>query len=193
MNTLKRAAELLRQDASAIGQLTKLSGTDDRINEMVLVAAELENLAQASRIDGVDSNLPGSLRFFAYDDEVGFERFNTEAEAKNSVQESIDEYRAIAAEGWPEEVENICWGIVLGTTKEVPLADSEGNTTDLSGDRCVDYTLTDYTHPAPVNQQMLEALKELRDAYQEFMGVPAVKANAAIAAAEADHRTSGRR
>ncbi|MCG9021272.1 hypothetical protein LH430_15335, partial [Laribacter hongkongensis] len=36
----------------------------------------------------------------------------------------------------------------------------------------------------PVNQQMLEALKELRDAYQEFMGVPAVKANAAIAAAE---------
>ncbi|MCG9077631.1 hypothetical protein [Laribacter hongkongensis] len=38
---------------------------------------------------------------------------------------------------------------------------------------------------SPVNQQMLEALKELRDAYQEFMGVPAVKANAAIAAAEA--------
>ena len=38
---------------------------------------------------------------------------------------------------------------------------------------------------AQVNQQMLEALKELRDAYQEFMGVPAVKANAAIAAAEA--------
>ncbi len=36
----------------------------------------------------------------------------------------------------------------------------------------------------PVNHQMLEALKELRDAYQEFMGVPAVKANAAIAAAE---------
>ncbi|MCG9074325.1 hypothetical protein LH435_09985 [Laribacter hongkongensis] len=130
-------------------------------------------------------NAPGSLRFFAYDDEVGFERFNTEAEAKKSVQESIDEYRAIAAEGWPEEVENLCWGVVLGTTKEVPLADSEGNTTDLSGDRCVDYTLTDYTHPAPVNQQMLEALKELRDAYQEFMVVPAVKANAAIAAAEA--------
>ncbi|MCG8999770.1 hypothetical protein LH418_15360, partial [Laribacter hongkongensis] len=38
---------------------------------------------------------------------------------------------------------------------------------------------------AQVNQQMLEALKELRDAYQEFMGVQAVKANAAISAAEA--------
>ncbi|MCG8999724.1 hypothetical protein LH418_15475, partial [Laribacter hongkongensis] len=38
---------------------------------------------------------------------------------------------------------------------------------------------------SPVNQQMLEALKELRDAYQEFMGVQAVKANAAISAAEA--------
>ncbi|MBE5528411.1 hypothetical protein A9J41_12950 [Laribacter hongkongensis] len=144
MNTLKRAAELLRQDASAIGQLTKLSGTDDRINEMVLVAALLERMAQPGRIDGVDSNPPGLLRFFAYDNEVGFERFNTEVEAKKFVQDSIDEYRGEAAEGWPEEVENICWGVVLGTTQEVQIADSEGNTTDLSGDRYVDYTLTDF-------------------------------------------------
>lgn len=36
-----------------------------------------------------------------------------------------------------------------------------------------------------LEKQLLEALKELRDAYQEFMGVPAVKANAAIAAAKA--------
>ncbi|MCG9094435.1 hypothetical protein [Laribacter hongkongensis] len=50
MNALKRAAELLRQDASAIWQLTKLSGTDDRINEMVLVAAQLERMAQADTI-----------------------------------------------------------------------------------------------------------------------------------------------
>ncbi|OQS40592.1 hypothetical protein [Chromobacterium haemolyticum] len=34
-----------------------------------------------------------------------------------------------------------------------------------------------------LEKQLLEALKELRDAYQEFMGLPAVKANAAIAAA----------
>ncbi|MCG9096231.1 hypothetical protein [Laribacter hongkongensis] len=37
-------------------------------------------------------------------------------------------------------------------------------------------------------EQMLAALKELRDAYQEFMGIPAVKANAAIAAAESAPR-----
>ncbi|MCG9078965.1 hypothetical protein [Laribacter hongkongensis] len=187
MNTLKRAAELLRQDASAIWQLTKLSGTDDRINEMVLVAAQLERMAQPGRIDGVDSNPPGLLRFFAYDDEVGFERFNTEAEAKKFVQESIDEYRAIAAEGWPEEVENLCWGVVLGTTKQVPVPDDgyDGSQGVADSGPFVDYVLTNYTHPAPVNQQMLEAPKELRDAYQEFMGVPAVKANAAIAAAEA--------
>lgn len=201
MNTMKRAAELLKgvqwQYRPYDGHWHTESGyycpeCDGKKEnghtskcELLAVITELESVEQVGLIDGVDSNHSGSRQFFAYDDEVGFERFNTEAEAKKSVQESIDEYRAIAAEGWPEEVENLCWGIVLGTTKEVPLADSEGNTTDLSGDRCVDYTLTDYTHPAPVNQQMLEALKELRDAYQEFMGVPAVKANAAIAGAEA--------
>ncbi|MCG9054427.1 hypothetical protein LH442_00225 [Laribacter hongkongensis] len=135
-------------------------------------------------------NAPDSLRFFAYDDEVGFERFNTEAEAKKSVQESIDEYRAIAAEGWPEEVENLCWGVVLGTTKEVPLADSEGNTTDLSGDRCVDYTLTNFQQSAPVNQQMLEALNAAKIGLRDWE-IPENRykaqyaVDAAIAAAEA--------
>ncbi|WP_174874210.1 hypothetical protein [Vogesella oryzae] len=87
-------------------------------------------------------------KFFAYDDETGFDLFDTAEEAKKAAQDSIDEYRHEAGEGWPEEVENVCWGVVLGATKEAPLVDSEGNSTDWAGDKYVDYVLADCQQPA---------------------------------------------
>lgn len=88
------------------------------------------------------------VKFFAYDDETGFDLFDTADEAKKAAQVSIDEYRHGAGEGWPEGVENVCWGVVLGVTKEVPIADSEGNSTDWAGDRYVDYVLDDCQQPS---------------------------------------------
>lgn len=81
--------------------------------------------------------------FFAYDDDTGFKQFNTAVEAIAASENSIDEWRALASDGWPEEVENVCWGVVLGKTKQIPIKDHEGNTQDSSGDRYVDYALTD--------------------------------------------------
>lgn len=80
MNTLKRAAELLRKDASAIGQLTKLSGTDYRINEMLNIAAELESLAQSECTYQMALKEISELTFNAGADGIGFVANNIESD-----------------------------------------------------------------------------------------------------------------
>lgn len=88
-------------------------------------------------------------KFFAYDDETGFDLFDTAEEAKKAAQESIDEYRHAAGEGWPEEVENVCWGVVLGTTSQVELPDDyDGSNGAADYTRPVDYVLTECQQPA---------------------------------------------
>lgn len=134
--------------------LRAFSQDSNGCNAIAVVLAIMEASSLTDRIEGETQNAPGSLRFFAYDSEVGFERFNTEAEAKKFVQEFIDEYRAIAGDGWPEEVENLCWGVVLGTTKQVPVPDDgyDGSQGVADSGPFVDYVLTNYTQHAPVQE-----------------------------------------
>lgn len=92
---------------------------------------------------------PVACEFFAYDPECGFETFKTEAEAKKYAQDSIDSYREEASEGWSELVNNVCWGVVLGTTREVALPDEYSGGNGLADDmKPVDYVLTDAQPPA---------------------------------------------
>ena len=111
--------------------------------------------AQANHIGGVNEMAqqaePVAHEFFAYDSECGFETFKTEAEAKKYAQESIDAYREEASEGWSEAVENICWGVVLGTTREVELPDEYSGGNGLADSmKPVDYVLTDAAQPPAV-------------------------------------------
>lgn len=50
------------------------------------------------------------MKFFSYDPDDGFELHATEDEAKARAQAAIDLYRDDAADGWPEEVDGVCWG-----------------------------------------------------------------------------------
>lgn len=57
----------------------------------------------------MDSSMnTGSLRFFAYDSEVGFERFNTEAEARKFVQDTAVRLKR-------EQIQLVVDGDVVGT------------------------------------------------------------------------------
>lgn len=95
--------------------------------------------------------VPVAREFFAYDPECGFETFRTEAEAKKYAQDSIDSCREEASEGWPELVNNICWGVVLGATREVELPDEYNGCNGLAGYMTpVDYVLTDAAQPPAV-------------------------------------------
>ena len=83
-----------------------------------------------------------AAKYFAYDQEVGFDLYDTASEAKKAAQESVDEYRSEAAEGWNEAVENVCWGVVLEKTREVEIHDGYDGSTGLAGcGRPVDYVL----------------------------------------------------
>ena len=121
---------------------------DIRVERHHIASAARAAIAVAEAAQPVVDVATATSGFFVYDDNVGFERVGTAARAKELAQEAVDEYRHEAGEGWPEEVENVCWGVVLGATKEVPIADSDGNSTDWAGDRYVDYVLTDCQQPA---------------------------------------------
>ena len=58
-------------------------------------------------------------KFFSYDPEDGFQLHDLEDEAKERAQKAIDLYRDDAAEGWPEEVEGVCWGNVRQNVVEI--------------------------------------------------------------------------
>ncbi len=59
------------------------------------------------------------MKFFSYDPEDGFKLHATEDEAKERAQNAIDLYRDDAAEGWAEEVEDVCWGNVRQNVLEI--------------------------------------------------------------------------
>lgn len=58
-------------------------------------------------------------KYFSYSDDQGFETFTTAEEAKESAQDALDHYQDNASEGWDIEVENIYWGEIKQTTKEI--------------------------------------------------------------------------
>lgn len=60
-------------------------------------------------------------KFFAYDSENGFEKFETAEQAEAHAKECIDWYRGEAADGWPDEVEQVCWGEIKAESTQVDL------------------------------------------------------------------------
>jgi hypothetical protein len=52
------------------------------------------------------------MKWFSYDPAVGFDTHDTEQEAKASAEESLQEYRDHAGDGWDDDVNHVCWGQV---------------------------------------------------------------------------------
>lgn len=66
---------------------------------------------------------PAAERFFCYDPDNGINFYATEAEAREAAQSVVDTFRDIAADdGWQDEVEEVCWGVVRQRAKllEIP-------------------------------------------------------------------------
>jgi len=147
-------ALLAAMDVIALGELP--DGKYANISTMMYAeeackAAKRAPIKESLTADQQAEPVALSLPFFAYDSETGFERFATEAKAKAAAQESIDTYREEAGEGWAEAVENICWGVVLGTTREVALPDNYDGAFGLAdAAQFVDYMLTDAAQPPAV-------------------------------------------
>jgi hypothetical protein len=54
------------------------------------------------------------MRFFSYAPETGMEFHDTQEAAVKAAQECLDSESDNAGDGWAEDVDNICWGVVCG-------------------------------------------------------------------------------
>lgn len=79
-------------------------------------------------------------KYFAYDNECGFELFSTAEEAEQHAQDQIDSFREQAAEGWPDAVESVCWGEVKQQSEMITL--NAGDEVDIDKEYA-DYHLED--------------------------------------------------
>lgn len=64
-------------------------------------------------------------QFFMFDPDNGFETYPTAEEAKTAAEEAIDYYRGEAADGWADEVAQVCWGEIKQESQQVGLRPCE--------------------------------------------------------------------
>lgn len=87
-------------------------------------------------------------KFFSASNE-GLDEHDTAEAAQNEAQSIIDMHREEAADGWPEEVDSVCWGVILGKAVERPVKDAPFMAGILGSDmEPVDYVLEPVAAPA---------------------------------------------
>ncbi len=59
------------------------------------------------------------VAFFSYGSEHCFEHHKTAQDAIDAAEAAIDDYRGDACDGWSEEVDSICWGVIIQTSTKV--------------------------------------------------------------------------
>jgi hypothetical protein len=82
-------------------------------SELEVVKAERDALAVEN------AALKSGCGFFAYDPDNGFEEFKTKDEAIAAAESYIDYCRGEACDGWPDEVAQVSWGIIIQESTRV--------------------------------------------------------------------------
>lgn len=86
--------------------------------------------------------LKSGASYFSYGSEHNFEWHKTAKEAVEAAEAAIDDYRGEACDGWSEEVDSICWGIIMqSSTKVGERPRNKDDRCDPSIDTVCDYAL----------------------------------------------------
>ena len=86
--------------------------------------------------------LKAGASYFSYGSEHNFEWHKTAEEAVEAAEAAIDDYRGDACDGWSEEVDSVCWGIILqSSTKVGERPRTEDDCCDPAIDTICDYAL----------------------------------------------------
>ncbi len=86
--------------------------------------------------------LKAGASYFSYGSEHNFEWHKTAEEAVEAAEAAIDDYRGEACDGWSEEVDSICWGIIMqSSTKVGERPRNEDDCCDPAIDTVCDYAL----------------------------------------------------
>ncbi len=92
--------------------------------------------------EGENAGLKAGHSYFSYGSEHNFEWHKTAEEAIESAEAAIDDYRGDACDGWSEEVDSICWGIIMQSSAKVgERPRNEDDCCDPAIDTICDYAL----------------------------------------------------
>ena len=84
------------------------------------LATQLEvQLVRANALAAENARLKAGAMYFSYGSEFSFECHKTAEEAIAAAEAAIDDYRGDACDGWNEEVESICWGVIIQQATKV--------------------------------------------------------------------------
>ncbi|MCY0016780.1 hypothetical protein [Escherichia coli] len=84
------------------------------------LATQLEvQLVRANALAVENAGLKAGAMYFSYGSEFSFECHKTAEEAIAAAEAAIDDYRGDACDGWSEEVESICWGVIIQQATKV--------------------------------------------------------------------------
>ena len=110
--------------------------------------------------------LKAGASYFSYGSEHNFEWHKTAEEAVEAAEAAIDDYRGDACDGWSEEVDSICWGIIMqSSTKVGERPRNEDDRCDPSIDTVCDYALLPNIE-TPATSAYLAGIKA--DGVEEF-------------------------
>ncbi|EEX4580130.1 ead/Ea22-like family protein [Escherichia coli] len=97
-----------------LGEIKRLEDTN--IDAMCRIAELETNLAA---LVAENAGLKAGAMYFSYGSEFSFECHKTAEEAIAAAEAAIDDYRGDACDGWGEEVESICWGVIIQQATKV--------------------------------------------------------------------------
>lgn len=110
--------------------------------------------------------LKAGASYFSYGSEHNFEWHKTAEEAVEAAEAAIDDYRGDACDGWSEEVDSICWGIIMqSSTKVGERPRNEDDRCDPSIDTVCDYALLPNID-TPATDRIVAGIKA--DGVEEF-------------------------
>ena len=88
--------------------------------------------------------------YFSYCNCNGYEMHETKQEAIDRAQSSIDEACETAEDGWPDDIEQVCWGIIMQSAAQANFRETPEGTFDFHCDYVLVDTCSEDTQCHPV-------------------------------------------
>lgn len=123
-------------------ELTAALLTIEKCRELTNCPAGVDLQDWVKQLATENVGMKAGASYFSYGSEHNFEWHKTAKEAVEAAEAAIDDYRGDACDGWSEEVDSICWGIIMqSSTKVGERPRNEDDCCDPAIDTVCDYAL----------------------------------------------------
>ncbi|HHK4124199.1 TPA: hypothetical protein ACQTCB_000040 [Yersinia enterocolitica] len=152
---------------------------DSALNTCLLIAEALgitgavagDTIAKVHQLVAESAALRSGKTYFSYGVDSGYEEHSTAEKAQEAAEADIDYYRGDACDGWPDEVDQVVWGVVIERSTQTGLRKrTDDDSCDSSIDEICDYVLLpEVETPATtqaINEIKAQGVDEFADNWQ---------------------------